>query len=158
MSGRHLCTICNENQCFGKQCKICHLKMIETYYMDCPICEEKFRHKTEDGRTFDKCLSCFSKKIQKCQDCNKNTIPEKFLRCVECKEKFRKLPPYEGAELKDCSNKVCKNTTYYSECSSCFKVRRDLESQYLISTCSVMDCNYRGKGNFKFCPSHKKKN
>ena len=160
------CQYCGKN-CFGLQCKDCHLKMVaannaecldckvsfkalkkdgtkrkrcfdcqkiynDTYYKNCSKCNDNFRCMLDDGRVFDKCFKCY------------NEIREENKKNYENRRKAS-----EEENTKPCTTKGCVNKTKFSFCSTCFRNKKNTEDSYMISRCIV--CNYRIKGNYKYC-------
>lgn len=161
----HPCQYCGKS-CFGLQCKECHLKMIaannadcldcktsfkairpdgtkkkrcfdcqksytETYYKNCPKCNDVFRCMLDDGRVFDKCFKCYSE------------VKE------ERNKKFESRRKAEEENTNPCNTRGCLNKTKFSFCSSCFKNKKTTEDSYMVSRCVV--CDYRIKGNYRYC-------
>jgi hypothetical protein len=164
----HPCQYCSKS-CFGLQCKECHLKMIavnnadcldcktsfkalrpdgtkkkrcfdcqksysETYYKNCPKCNDVFRCMLDDGRAFDKCFKCYSE------------VKEENKKKYESR---RKAELEEEENTKPCNTTGCFNKTKFSFCSPCFRTKKNTEDSYMISRCIV--CNYRIKGNYRYC-------
>jgi len=150
----HPCQYCS-TPCFGLQCKECHLKMVADNSANCEDCGQNFFAKKKDGSKHDKCF-----------ECRKAWYDRHFKSCLSCKENFRWLADngrtfemcggcYKKASFHKCKN--CKNTTHIKNdmCSACYNERRELKNEYMVSRCQKEGCSYRGKGEFKFCESHK---
>ena len=115
----HPCLYCG-NPCFGKQCKQCHLKMLESQKGECLDCNVKFNAIRRDGSKRRRCLDCQqsynNKYISECPDC-KNTYHaymedgRVFEKCFDCYKK----------SLHKCTG--CENFTKfeYALCRNCYQ-------------------------------------
>ena len=68
----HPCQYCG-TQCFGKQCKECHFKMLETQKGICLDCHTTFHAVRKDGSKRRRCMDCQvaynNKYISQCPEC-----------------------------------------------------------------------------------------
>jgi hypothetical protein len=68
----HPCQYCG-TQCFGKQCKECHFKMLETQKGICLDCHKTFHAVRKDGSKRRRCMECQvaynNKYISQCPEC-----------------------------------------------------------------------------------------
>ena len=115
----HPCQYCG-NPCYGKQCKQCHLKMLDSQKGVCMDCNSSFHAVRRDGSKRRRCTECQtsynSKYISQCPDCN-NTYHaymedgRVFEKCFGCYKK----------SLHKCTN--CDNFTKfeYALCRNCYQ-------------------------------------
>jgi len=115
----HPCQYCG-NSCYGKQCKQCHLKMLDSQKGVCMDCNSTFHAVRRDGSKRRRCTDCQTsynnKYISQCPDCN-NTYHaymedgRVFEKCFGCYKK----------SLHKCTN--CDNFTKfeYALCRNCYQ-------------------------------------
>jgi hypothetical protein len=115
----HPCQYCG-NSCYGKQCKQCHLKMLDSQKGVCMDCNVSFHAVRRDGSKRRRCTECQTaynnKYISQCPDCN-NTYHaymedgRVFEKCFGCYKK----------SLHKCTN--CDNFTKfeYALCRNCYQ-------------------------------------
>jgi hypothetical protein len=118
----HPCQYCDA-LCYGKQCKDCHFKMLETQKGICLDCHKTFHAIRKNGSKRRRCLECqeaYNKKyIAECPECL-NTYHafmedgRVFEKCFNCYKKT----------LHKCSN--CDNFTKfeYALCRNCYQTRK----------------------------------
>lgn len=161
----HPCVNCGK-LCKGKQCKECHVKMLQSKCVDCNIL---FNARRRDGTMRKRCGECqtnFNNKfIRKCPDCNNEFHKGKdYDTCLECfkqrketekkeyeekkKLKDERKKKYEEMEKKKCQTKNCQNMTGYKFCQNCNKNRKELNT-YMVFTCK--GCGYKGYGDYSYC-------
>ena len=103
----HPCQNCNK-QCFGLQCKECHLKMVEEKKANmtkCTDCDKSFNSKKLDGS-----------KNTRCFECRKSWYKKNFKACPGCKENYRYLLD-TGKTIDMCRG--CYRSTMFHKCSTC---------------------------------------
>lgn len=115
----HPCQYCG-NLCFGKQCKQCHLKMIESQKGICLDCHNTFNAIRRDGSKRRRCLECQTaynnKYISECPDCH-NTYHaymedgRVFEKCFDCYKKT----------LHKCNNCDSFTKFEYALCRNCYQ-------------------------------------
>lgn len=158
-----------------KKCFPCHETYMKTYIGTCK-CGETYKKLLEDGRKFDKCFSCYQASRKKCEKCDSFTFKDNSL-CSECYHSSRKCATEKCDNMIFKSNKLCsdcykkerssedvfncrkksctrKTSRENGYCRECFRDNRNTSMQYMISTCSHVDCSERYKGSFKFCEAH----
>jgi hypothetical protein len=128
-----------------KRCKECQDSYNEKHISICPDCKNTYHAVLDDGRKFDKCYKCYQDNMNKCAKCDKNAYGQKFCRDCYQSEKLNRVE----REVKKCKNETCFNNTTYTYCKSCNDSLRNVENNYMMSTCE--ECGYRGVGNFKLC-------
>ena len=166
----HPCVNCGKS-CKGKQCRECHVKMIQS---ECADCKTHFNARRKDGTMRKRCLECqegYNKKyIRKCPDCTTefHDLSHKYETCLQCYknrqeakkveyEKIKVEREYKNKERsdkwenekKDCYNRGCKNMTIYKFCKTCNDDRKHLNNNFMTYTCQ--DCGYRGRGDYTLC-------
>ena len=114
----HPCQYCGQ-QCFGLQCKSCHLKMMSAREGKCNDCGNNFPAMRKDGTMRVRCMPCQEvyneTYISKCVDCGndyntQNKDGRFFDKCYSCyKKKFTKCKNCEGSTLVE-----------YSLCKKCY--------------------------------------
>lgn len=115
----HPCQYCGKT-CKGKQCKDCHLKMVEKKQGQCINCKNIFYALRLDGTKRLRCFDCQSiynsKYISKCPICkiDYHAFLEDgrvFNKCYNC---------YKNTliDCKKCSNKIPNNQQF---CKNCYK-------------------------------------
>ena len=174
----HPCPYC-EKPCRGKQCKECHLKMIEKKQTKCIDCDTIFNGLRPDGSMKKRCFECQKSykttHIKNCEDCIKEfhsvlSDGRIYNKCFDCYQKrinkcnncdkrtFKDLPLcsecYQQEKSKNTyEEKPCKNSYCKNTTTYTFcskcKTNKDIENEYMISTCE--DCSYKYKGNFRIC-------
>ena len=142
----HKCLYC-EKLCYGKQCKECHLKIINEKDGVCRDCKQGFKNATrKNGTKRQRCTPCqllyneiyirscpkcdneyraFSdsgKRYSTCFECYKNS----FRKCAKCDNKIKEPYLYclecynnKNSLLKKCKTADCTNDTRYVFCESC---------------------------------------
>lgn len=115
----HPCQYCG-NPCYGKQCKQCHLKMLESQKGLCIDCNLSFHATRRDGSKRRRCMDCqtsYNKKyISECPDC-KTT----YHAYMEDGRVFEKCFPCYRKSLHKCTN--CDNFTKFefALCRNCYQ-------------------------------------
>ena len=175
LSDLHPCVNCGK-KCKGKQCRDCHIKMIQA---NCVDCDTLFNARRKNGTMRKRCLTCQDiyneKYIRKCPDCNSefHDLSDKYETCLVCyknrqekkkleyekikterdairKEKDdRNKEKWENSEKKDCFTEKCKNITIYKFCKECYENKNYVSNSYMTYTCRM--CGYRGKGDYTLC-------
>lgn len=118
----HPCQYC-EKSCYGKQCKECHLKMIEKQQGVCLDCHKTFFAIRKNGSKRRRCLDCQdaynNKYIAECPDCKMTYHAymedgRVFNKCFTCYKK----------SLHKCEK--CENYTKfeYALCRICYQNRK----------------------------------
>ena len=141
----HPCQYC-EKQCFGLQCKDCHLKMISEREGKCNDCSNTFQAMRKDGTMRVRCVPCqevYNKTyISKCVDCGndyntQNKDGRFFDKCYSCyKKKFTKCKNCDGSTLVE-----------YPLCKICYASDRAKKQPVAFSSSSG--------GSFKKFDEHK---
>ena len=160
----HPCQYCGKN-CFGLQCKECHLKMIAERNSECLDCDLSFLSLRKDGSRRKRCGDCqvtYTVRYYKnCPDCSKSfrfTLDngKTFAKCGDCYKTYSKkreeARQEETKDMNDC--KKCEIKTYYDLCRNCFYEEKNVTDTYMLSKC--FGCGNRYKGNFKYCGDCKK--
>jgi len=168
---RHPCQKCGQI-CYGKQCKDCHLKMIEIRDGVCCDCKNTFIAIRKDG----------TKRIR-CYDCQE-IYDATFISKCACGAEYHKTNKKTGAKFKECltcykkrfikcSN--CDNTTVIDRplCIECYTSKNEtkkIEDEYIpppqslrnpnkiyeLRKCFAKDCN--SMTTYKYCVKCNKKN
>jgi hypothetical protein len=167
----HPCVNCGKT-CKGKQCKDCHLRMIQS---NCSDCEKPFNARRKNGTMRKRCGSCQDdyneKYIRTCPGCSKefNNFGKNYQACLDCyknrkeneKKEFERIKAekeekrqarreeFEKMDKKNCQSRGCKNMTPYKFCKPCNDDRKYLDNNYMTYTCG--ECNRRGRGNYTLC-------
>lgn len=169
-SDLHPCVNCGK-ACKGKQCRDCHLKMIQSKCIDC---DNSFNARRKDGTMRKRCVECqdsyTEKYIKKCPECETDfhDLSGKYKSCLPCyknqqevkkaeyekREAEREAKRKEAAEKWDkekkaCYSRGCKNMTIYKFCKPCNDDKKYMSNNFMTYTCQ--DCGYRGKGDYKLC-------
>lgn len=178
----HPCQYC-EKQCYGSQCKECHLKMIAEREGECIDCSSVFYALRKDGSKRLRCQACQQtyndKYIAKCPECNLefhskskdgrcfetcfSCYKKKFIACRTCEKDT--LPDFfplckdchfadRESRMKNCANINCTRTTLYRLCKQCNDANRTLSDRYVLSRCQERGCGVRIRGDHKFCEDH----
>jgi hypothetical protein len=139
----HPCQYCGK-QCFGLQCKDCHLKMVSAREGKCNDCGNNFPAMRKNGTMRVRCLPCqevYNKTyIAVCGDCGDtyNTQSKDgrhFDKCYSCyKKKFTKCQNCEGSTLIE-----------YPLCKTCFSSKKAKKPASVVSSV----------GSFKKFEEHK---
>lgn len=165
----HPCVNCGKT-CKGKQCRDCHIKMLQANCIDCGTA---FNARRKNGSMRKRCTDCQEgyndKYIKKCPDCQADfhDLSGKYKSCLPCykNQQEAKKAEYEKREAeraakrkeatekfdkdkKECYNRVCKNMTIYKFCKKCNDDNKYL-SNFMTYTCQ--SCGYRGRGDYKLC-------
>ncbi len=165
----HPCVNCGK-ACKGKQCRECHLKMIQSNCVDCDV---SFNARRKNGTMRKRCENCQEgyneKYIKNCPDCETefHDLSEKYKTCLPCyknrqetkkqeyekREAEREVKRKEAAERfekekKECYNRRCKNMTIYKFCKPCNDDKKYLNN-FMTYTCT--SCGYRGRGDYTLC-------
>ena len=142
----HPCQYCTK-PCFGKQCKECHLKMVQTQQGNCQDCDKSFAAQRKDGSKRKRCMDCQEKYINKyisnCPDCNNSYHAllddgRFFEKCYSCYKK----------SFHNCEKCEKQTKVIYALCRDCYFVEKQQRYQY-CNNCSdftCMDC----RNNYKF--------
>jgi hypothetical protein len=140
------------------RCNVCQEEYTKLHIAKCPDCGENFHALLKNGKNFSKCLNCYKKNFTTCTNCSKTTRIE-YPLCKDCyvSTKVYKKKEKESTEYPShpCKTQGCDNKTSYSLCSKCNNSLKDVENEYMISTFKYEVCQYRGKGNFKYCETHR---
>ena len=142
----HPCRYCN-NPCKGRQCRNCHIKMINNKQGECIDCSKIFNalriNGTKKQRCFD-CQSIYTKHhISVCNICGNNYHAilkdgRKFAKCYNCYNE-------EFTNCKNCNKRCLKK---YDICKDCLEV--DKHNITLIeSKCRNNNCE--NKTFYCFC-------
>ena len=136
----HPCINCGK-PCFGSQCKVCHLKMIEDRQGDCADCGDRFLQVRKDGSRRKRCQNCQedynSKYISICKKCSKTyhsvlADGRVFDSCFDCyKSSFHKC--------KNCDNRIKDKFTI---CGECFRKEKENknDNNYPLVDCKTKGC------------------
>jgi hypothetical protein len=151
----HPCQYC-KTPCFGKQCKNCHLKMMENRKGNCIDCKNEFNALRTDGTKRKRCFTCQEKFnetfVRICKDCNSQyrymlNDGRKFNICFTCYQKklkkcdkcdnmtFEKLPLCKICYNNDKKNFI-KETEDQSSSSS-----TSSEDIVITKKCQTIDCD-----------------
>ena len=171
----HPCINCNKN-CMGKQCRDCHIKMLNS---ECIDCNRTFNARRKNGTMRKRCLGCqtdYNKKyVRKCPECNSefHDLSNKYSVCLPCyknqqenkKLEYEKIKTdreairkdndeinknkWENSEKKECYTHNCYNITIYKFCKKCYDMKNDVNKRYMTYICQ--DCGYRGIGDYNLC-------
>lgn len=142
----HPCQYCS-TPCFGKQCRGCHMKMIESRNGNCAECNKVFKAERFDG----------SRRLR-CMDCHVSYSEKHFAPCPDCNKTYRWLHD-NGTVYNRCStcyneskNKakcvVCNEglfSTRFDKCSTCYKKSIDEKN---VNTCSTNGCENKCEKTF----------
>lgn len=118
----HPCQYCDA-MCFGKQCKDCHFKMLETQKGVCLDCHSTFHAIRKNGSKRRRCMECqdaYNKKyIAECPECQMtyHAFMEDgrvFEKCFTCYKKT----------LHKCSNCDSFTKFEYALCRNCYQTRK----------------------------------
>jgi hypothetical protein len=130
----HPCQYCGQ-QCFGSQCKNCHLKMMSEREGNCNDCSKTFPAMRKDGTMRIRCAPCQevynSTYIANCSGCGddyntKSKDGRFFDKCYSCyKKKFTKCKNCDGSTLVE-----------YPLCKSCFVTDRAKKPSSIVSSSS----------------------
>lgn len=128
----HPCQYCGK-QCFGLQCKDCHLKMMSEREGKCTDCGNIFMAIRKDGTMRVRCLPCqevYNKTyIAKCTDCGddyntKSKDGRFFDKCYSCyKKKFTKCKSCDESTLVE-----------YPLCKTCYVSNKKIPLHLGISS------------------------
>lgn len=143
----HPCQYCSK-PCFGRQCKECHLKMIQSQQSNCQDCDIVFTAQRRDGT-----------KRKRCMDCQEKYINKYISICPECKNSYHALLD-DGRFFEKCYTcykksfhncEKCEKQTrdIYSLCRDCYFRDKQIRLQKECSTCidfTCQDCRF----NYKF--------
>ena len=113
----HPCQYCG-NPCRGKQCKECHLKMVNNKQGNCIDCKKTFYALRSDGTKRQRCFDCQNnynlKHICKCPICNIDY--HAFLEDGRVFDKCFKCYQENLTECKNCSKKISNNQPLCRQC------------------------------------------
>ena len=151
----HPCQYCG-NPCYGKQCKQCHLKMLESQKGICVDCDVTFPASRRDGSKRRRCYDCQltynNKYISECPDCKQT-----YHAYMEDGRRFNKCFPCYKNSLHKCTN--CDNFTKFefALCRKCYQQsageRKSSSPRELqLFKCNTPDCeNLTSKMFCKTC-------
>ena len=129
----HPCKYCGKN-CFGLQCKDCHLKMISEREGKCNDCGKTFPAMRKDGTMRFRCSPC--------QEVYKNTY---IAKCSDCENLY---------------NTKRKDGLFFDKCYSCYRKKftkcKECESSTLIEYPLCKTCYVSNKTKKTSNSSHKK--
>jgi len=144
-----------------KRCKECQDIYVESHSVVCKNekCQKTFIGIMNYGRTYQYCMECVDehrKNRKKCDSCEK-IISNDFTKCSDCfkKEKVEYRKKEEAEMVNVCGSKGCENKSKFFLCKSCNFKEKSLRNEYMTSIC--FKCNFRFRGDFKFCENCKKK-
>jgi hypothetical protein len=129
----HPCQYC-EKTCRGKQCKECHLKMVESKQGNCIDCDKTFYALRSNGSKRRRCIDCQTtynqKHISQCPICKNDYHAfledgRVFDKCYTC---------YQNSliECKNCDKKISNNQPL---CKNCYQEQK----QYKVKLLSMDD-------------------
>lgn len=143
----HPCQYCSK-PCFGRQCKECHLKMIQSQQSNCQDCDIVFAAQRRDGTKRKRCMDCQEKYINKyisiCPDC-KNSYHALlddgrfFEKCYTCYKK----------SFHNCEKCEKQTKDIYSLCRDCYFQDKQIRLQKECSICNDFTCQ-ECRINYKF--------
>jgi hypothetical protein len=138
----HPCQYC-DTDCYGKQCKSCHLNMIKARTGTCSDCEKDFVALRKDGSYRKRCFDCqtlYNKKyIATCPICKNDYHAylddgRVFDRCYQCYTRtFHKC--------ENCDNKTKEE---FSLCKTCYELEKATKNTYLNENHLLLKCKTEG--------------
>ena len=146
-----------KNGIIRKRCASCQITFEDKHLRACTGCSKFFFSRRKDGTFRKRCVECqdvFVKtELKKCDGCDNNTLKE-YAFCKFCIPSSMDLDMETKKVYKShkCNNKICENMTTYKLCSDCNRT----SNQYMFSVCQYNGCSFRGKGDSKFCVTHRK--
>lgn len=171
----HPCKYCSK-QCYGLQCKDCHLKMEKELSGECYDCKKTFRAKKPDGKMRKRCRPCqeiyTETHVAPCKTCGEMYHQllddgRKFDQCYKCYQSSRvKCTQCENTTIKGkplcvaCHKKTlfkctkCDNFASKERpmCVGCYKEHRSEKSEKPVR--ESHDCSTKGckeKTSYQYC-------
>jgi hypothetical protein len=137
----HPCQYCG-NTCKGKQCRECHLKMVEKKQGTCINCNSKFYALRIDGTKRQRCFDCQNvyntKHISSCPICKKDYHAflddgRIFSKCYNC---------YQNS-LVECKKCFKKNSNNQPLCKKCYQEEKINNKHKLLSIDTDSSCGLK---------------
>lgn len=146
----HPCQYCGTS-CFGKQCKQCHLKMIEIRSGICQDCDKSFLAQRKDGSKRKRCFECQAvynqKYISTCPFCKSD-----YHAYLDDGRVFDRCFPCYQSTFHKCERCDNKTKGEFNLCKSCYE--QDRQNRYFSDNTTMLKCKNETCDNvsrYTFC-------